>query len=435
MLESSIRSINIISSNLCEGGLMLPKEEKGNYPETTNSKSYRYALAPTSQFYFCGIPFRFDTAPKCPLNCSYCFAMSRGGRRTSSILLVNPSRIQRKIDRLFDSPGIKRDINDEMLLSRMPIHFGGMSDPFASPDISNRSLQILDTFNQIDYPIVISTKNTRFLTLDKNLDRISRNKNLVIQISFSIVHERYAKEIEPCVPSPIERIKAINYLAKQGHNIFVRIQPLFPNYIEEIKNQLIPSLGEAGVKHITLEFLKLPVEKNLGRSKDLFISLDWDGMRFYNEMHAEIIGREWLLPTKLKWDLLQPLIEQIHKYGMTYGAGDYGLNHLGDTDCCCGVDIIEGFSNWSKNNFSNWIRNNRTNVIMLSESVRYSLPSQSIKMYINSHSRIDEGNSIFDYLKSKWNRPGTVNAPDSYLGIEWKGDFDGKGNCVYIRSN
>ena len=45
---------------------------------------YKYSLSITSQFYFCGIPFRLDTTPKCSLNCSYCFAMSRGGRTTKT---------------------------------------------------------------------------------------------------------------------------------------------------------------------------------------------------------------------------------------------------------------------------------------------------------------------------------------------------------------
>lgn len=56
------------------------------------------------------------------------------------------------------------------------------------------------------------------------------------------------------------------------------------------------------------------------------------------------------------------LIAQIHKYGITYGAGDYGLNHLGDTDCCCDPDQIKGFSNW--------IRNTRTNVIIFNENIQ-----------------------------------------------------------------
>jgi hypothetical protein len=258
---------------------------------------------------------------------------------------------------------------------------------------------------------------------------------VVVQISFSVIDQRQSQVLEPNVPTPIERIKAIKQLATQGVYIIVRLQPIFPNILEGLRNLLIPSLAEAGVKHIILEFLKIPVESTLGGFTDLFEALKWDGLSFYHQMNAERNGREWMLPVKYKWELLQPLIEQIHKHGMTYGAGDYGLNHLGDTDCCCGLDKIPGFSTWNKNNFSNWIKNNRTNVIIFNNSIEEQMPSQSIGMYINSHSRIAGNNTIFSYLKDKWNRPGTVNAPDTYLGVEWKGDYDKEGNCVYYKSS
>jgi len=66
--------------------------------------------------------------------------MSRGGRRTSTSLLADPGRIRRKVVRLFGSEKKNTDIIDELLLSKMPVHFGGMSDPFASSEIIERSL-------------------------------------------------------------------------------------------------------------------------------------------------------------------------------------------------------------------------------------------------------------------------------------------------------
>jgi DNA repair photolyase len=95
--------------------------------------------------------------------------MSRGGRRTSTSLLADPSKIQRKIERLNNSTKKERDIIDELLLGKMPVHFGGMSDPFASAEIIIRSLQILATLHEIDYPVVISTKNTDILSINTTL--------------------------------------------------------------------------------------------------------------------------------------------------------------------------------------------------------------------------------------------------------------------------
>jgi len=402
-------------------------------PNSNQIQPYRYALVPTSQFYFCGIPFRLDTTPKCPLNCSYCFAMSRGGRRTSTHLFTDPSKIQRKINRLFTSDCNKKDIVDEFLLNKMPVHFGGMSDPFGSSRITARSKQILQILHDIDYPVVISTKKTNRLLEDDVFQQISKMKNLVIQVSFSLFDAHMAKKLEPGVPNPMERLKVLKTLNNYGIYTIARLQPIIPTKLDEVSDFLIPMLGEVGVKHIILEFLKLPVEQNLGRLKEMFTALNWDGISYYQKNNAEKNGREWMLPVKMKWELLQPLIEQIHKNGMTYGAGDYGLNHLGDTNCCCGLDKIEGFSTWNKINFSNIIRNSRTNVIMFDDELFHQLPKQSIGMYINSNSRLSEENSMYIYLKTKWNRPGTTNAPDSYLGIRWTGDYDEEGYCVYSK--
>ena len=126
----------------------------------------------------------------------------------------------------------------------------------------------------------------------------------------------------------------------------VRMQPLIPTQIREVVDEFIPRIGETKTKHVIVEFLKLPVENRISNIKDFFEELNWNGYEYYKNYGAIRTGREWVLPPELKWDLLQPVIEKIQNFNMTYGAGDYGLNHLGDTDCCCGIDKIDGFSVW-----------------------------------------------------------------------------------------
>lgn len=127
------------------------------------STKYKYALSPTSQFYFCGLPLRLDTTPKCTLNCLYCFAMSRGGRRTSRKLIASPDSIARKLLRALDGQGQAIDIVGEMLSRKVPIHFGGISDPFSNASVAAISRELLVHFSNYDYPVVISTKNTNLL--------------------------------------------------------------------------------------------------------------------------------------------------------------------------------------------------------------------------------------------------------------------------------
>ncbi len=396
-------------------------------------ENYRYALSLTSQFYFCGVPFRLDITPKCDLNCLYCFAMARGGRKTSNNLIASPDYFERKLHRIFKENKGNIDLNGEMLRRKMPIHFGGISDPFSNKIVSKISKKFLNILNNYNYPVIISTKNTEELITDETMDILKKMKHLAIQISITTPNEKIAKKIEPNVPSPLKRINAIKYLTDNGLYVIVRLQPLFFPWIKEIINNLIPNLGSAGCKHVIVEYLKLPVEKNLSLFKDMFKLVDWDGYTFYKNNGAKLIGREWILPNKFKWENLQPIIDAIHQFGMTYGSGDYGLNHLGDTDNCCGIDKIDGFSNWFKGNFSNIIRHSTSGQITLNKLTKYWFPKKSIKRVINSNSRLKNGDSVIDYLIKKWNSLGTVNAPDAFLGISWKGDYDKNGNCIYIK--
>ena len=138
---------------------------------------------------------------------------------------------------------------------------------------------------------------------------------------------------------------------------------------------------------------------------------------YYQKHNCVGVSREWHISANIKWELLQPIISAIHKYGMTYGAADYGLNHLGDTDCCCGVDLIDGFDGFYKNNFSYYIRKSKEKILKWNDFPTDDIPTNSIKRYMMSESRINGKNNIYSFLKTKWNRPGIVNSLDSYLDL------------------
>lgn len=396
---------------------------------------YKYALSLTSQFYFCGIPFRLDTTPKCSLNCLYCFAMARGGRQTSTSLITNPESISRTINRSFHAEETNQGLNNELLRHRLPVHFGGMSDPFANTRTSKVSKKLLRSLTTHDAPILLSTKNTKELTKDETLEELDRAKHLAIQVSLSTSDNHLASQIEPGTPSPEERLGAIKQLSQMGIHVIVRLQPLLPPIMDQVKDELIPAVAEAGAKHVIVEFLKLPVEKGNSLVKELNKALEWDSYGYFEEKGAQLVGREWLLPVKYKWEQLGPIIVQIRTHGMTYGAGDYGLNHIGDTACCCGIDELEGFKNWFQGNLANIIRQAPEGDILLPDRNTYWYPKRSIRRILNSNSRLPDTSAVYDYLVNKWNRPGTVNAPDEYLGIEWLGEFDNNNNCVYTKKS
>lgn len=99
---------------------------------------YKYFLSLSSQFPFCGIPLRLDSFSRCQFACRYCFASARGGAGGESrIQTADPKRLARRLARLEISRQPQSAL-DELLLARIPIHFGGMSDPFMPAELDRR---------------------------------------------------------------------------------------------------------------------------------------------------------------------------------------------------------------------------------------------------------------------------------------------------------
>ena len=403
----------------------------GPFRSRNRSQPYQYALAPTSQFYFCGVPLRLDTSPKCSLNCLYCFAMARGGRRTSKCMRANPDWLGRKLELIFER-GIVPDLAAEMLLRRVPIHFGGLSDPFSDEDSTRRSREMLRYIARYGCPVVLSTKNTEELLREETLSLLKAVGPISIQISIATIGGVFSACAESAAPSPEVRVAAIAALSREGIHCTCRIQPLLVPEIRHVVSKLIPAIADAGCSHVIVEFLKLPVERNVALLRGFQRAVGWDASAYYKAHGAQLVGREWLLPPSLKWHLLQPVIEAIHNNGMTYGAGDYGLHHLGDTRCCCGVDGLRGFGNWFKGSIANLLTVRRGQCLSLSRSVGIWFPKMSLRRIMNSTCRLDgQDQNMKQYIEKKWNSPGTTNAPDAYLGVKWNGHRDEHGHCLY----
>lgn len=256
-----------------------------------------------SQITLCDIPVRFDTYKGCSHGCSYCFVSRK----------VDISKIEtdESADALRKWINGKRSKDTAWCDWDIPLHWGGMSDPFQPTEkIKGRSLECLKVFAETGYPFVVSTKNA--LIAEEPYFSLIKQCDCVVQ--FSIVSPAYDK-IERGA-SPFEaRLAAAAKIAKHKRVIF-RIQPYYPGAFRAVVLNL-RKFAEAGVYGVVLE-----------------------GMKYTKPRLPELVacGNDYVYPLDILLPQFQVIRETAHKYGMRFYSGENRLRSMGDSLCCCGVE-------------------------------------------------------------------------------------------------
>lgn len=219
-----------------------------------------------NQLFFCGVPFRLDSYAGCSHQCRYCFARSAeltnlsNVDRGAPILVPNPNHFKRILAIALDQ-GLKRsDINIEWLRHRVPIHWGGMSDPFQPCELKYRiTRNWMNYLNWYQYPVAISTKGTTIMTNPEYLQLLKEGK-YAVQVTLLGSNNDLIKRLEPNAPSATKRLEALAKLADAGIWTAVRIQPVIPNTeLEKNLPEFVRELASVGVKHVLSEGYKVPI--------------------------------------------------------------------------------------------------------------------------------------------------------------------------------
>lgn len=316
-----------------------------------NDNIYSSPLAVVEQFFFCGVPLRLDTYSGCTHRCKYCFAraieIGHNVKRASedNVLPTDPQIIRHALWKALDSGAKSADIAIEWLRRRIPIHWGGMSDPFQPIEKDRRvSLNIMRHLNWYQYPTVISTKGTEILT-EPNYVQSLLDGRYAVQISLISSDDKLVSTLEPGAPNASHRLSAMETLSGKGLWVACRIQPMIiGSIVEKGLVDFIRQLASVGVKHIVVEAYKPPVWNPPGRATVNEICGGKVELE-YSCSGTQQVGMELLLPAWRKWEYLQVVITEAHRYGITVGAADNDLRDMGDTECCCGVDNLKGFEN------------------------------------------------------------------------------------------
>lgn len=378
--------------------------------------NYRYSLSVTSQFPFCGIPLRLDTYSACQFACRYCFASARGGNvPPSKIAPAEKGAFERRLERV--SQGIIASAVDEFLAERIPIHMGGMSDPFPPMEedigVTFAHLRSAKDFGQ---PIVLSTKGAGVAS-DRILQVLSGGP-FAVQISLNTLDDKLSAAVDAGAPVSSERLNFMRTLCSTGVAVACRIQPVLPGREAEVF-ELIEACAEVGVRHVAVEHLKLPIERTWAHRNRLSAVLGLDVNALFHRLGATRQGREWILP--VSWRLPSVLEYRTHarRHGLSFGAADTDLLHLSDgAVCCSGADLL-GLGDGFRFNYLEAIRSARDHGRIEWASIQDKWrPSRSIAMYVNSSSRSQAACTVETEVRAKWSSVSHGATPMSFYGVD-----------------
>lgn len=305
------------------------------------AEKYSNPLLHTSQFTMCGNCFRMDSYKGCWFGCAYCFANARAGGGSDNnfnrdFAVTDPEIVRKWFYEALEL-GDTSNIKKEMINHRVPIHLGGMSDPFQELEKKYRATyRLLEVSRKYRYPINISTKTASlepmyYELLDPSIHTFS--------ISLIGLSDDYIRTWESRTPLAQERIAFIRALKERGFWVSIRIQPIID--INEVL-KLIRATDDI-VDYYTIEHLKIPTDN---KEVSQLILKKLGELKLNIRLVAK--GREYEFDSAVKRQNILVIQELANT---PVGCGDNEFHVLSESLNCCGVDLMPpAFKNWMKYN-------------------------------------------------------------------------------------
>jgi DNA repair photolyase len=333
--------------------------------------------------------FVADTYMGCPHGCWYCYAPSFAVRGSFEDSFPKFRNFRRRINGERDFEKIAAAIEDgkakgtcsrkqeeyvaEALKHRHPLRIGSVSEPFGIPlEKQHRdTYKVLEMLIHHDYPFVICTKSPLVAT-GTYVNLLKSTKKAGVQISLVSLDDNLLQSLESSgsghTPSARSRFDALKKLSDEGIFTTCRIQPVIPQVTEDGMKDLIFALAEAGVNHVIVEFLWLPLVHgrkmsariklaldsycvNNGRVGELLRKNDNDLYTFYRSFEDYRVADGRLFYSRSQINKAMTEISQIvseanseFNTNMSFGSGNEETTYLNSTNNCCGVDRIDGFA-------------------------------------------------------------------------------------------
>lgn len=405
--------------------------------------SYYQSPRWTAEIADCSMPMTFDTYSNCAFGCMYCFAQFQRaiGNRKASYLSKDVTAVNvERIKKMFTDPDQYAGQFAEYIKQRKVMQWGGMSDEFDGYERKyGKTLELLRFFKEINYPLCFSTKATWWTKDPRYMELVQGQKNWNFKFSIITLDETKARIIERGVPTPKERLAAIERIANaNAGGATLRLRPFIigvstPTYLD-----LIRLAGSAGATALSTEFFcveqrSLTLKQFMPKLSEL---CGFDLMEFYKKYS---VSTGYLrLNRKVKEPFINNMEAACKEAGMRFYVSDAHFKERCCNGSCCGLPADW---NYSKGQFCEALQIAKRNGVVYWDDIKADIErlhkypwGRAEGFNCNSSGKRAHfvGMSMADYMRWLWNNPQAgQNLYKMFEGVVTPRGKDANGNLIY----
>lgn len=398
----------------------------------------------TAEIADCSMPMTFDTYSNCSFGCMYCFSQyQRGIGEVKKHYLskeVKTVNIE-KIKKMFTDPDNHAGQFKEYIKQRRVMQWGGLSDQFDGYEHKiGSTLELLKFFKEIDYPLCFSTKSVWWTKDERYMNLIKGQHNWNFKFSIITLEEGKARIIERGVPSPKERLSAIERIANaDAGGATLRLRPFIigistPSYLE-----LIREASNCGATAVSTEFFC--VEQRSPTLKEYLPTMSelcgFDVMKFYKKYSC---NQGYLrLNRKVKAPFINNMKNLCDEVGLRFYVSDAHFKEMCHNGSCCG---LPSDWNYSKGQFCEALQICKSKGECRWKDIKEDV--EKLHQYdwgratgFNANSSEKRahfyGMTMAEYMRWLWNNPQAGQSPyKMFEGVMRPEGRDEEGNLIYV---
>jgi DNA repair photolyase len=198
-----------------------------------------------------GMPFKWSINPYrgCYHQCRFCYA-----RRTHTYL--EQDGVRNWGSKLYVKVNAAAVVRTELAKrgwKREPVAIGTVTDPYQPLEGRYRITRgILEALRDYQSPASLITRSPLVVRDIDVLQGLARVATASVSISIATLDERLAREIEPTVAPPRQRLRAVRMLADAGIHVNVALAPVLPHITDtpESIEAVVHAAREAGAAKV-----------------------------------------------------------------------------------------------------------------------------------------------------------------------------------------